>query len=320
MDFIHVYDLHHLLAGRRTPLPLCDILSALDVQKATFHRIRSFMVDCLNAPITNIKGAGYQYAPVDGEKYELPGLWFSSQELIALSLLEQMLESMQPVLVKQLLLPVREKMRELMRAQGVQTDDWQQRLKILPQWQRPCHVDLFTRITQALLQRKQLEIDYKDRQTGIINKRTISPQQLVYYRDNWYLDSWCHLRKGLRTFALDAIQKVNILDKSAKEISAKKRDGHFSTSYGIFAGEPIAIATVEFSAKIGQWVSKEQWHPQQKSEWLPNGHYQLTIPYNNPTELILDIMRYGAEAEVISPVALREQVKAQLKQALEKYS
>ena len=38
------------------------------------------------------------------------------------------------------------------------------------------------------------------------SERTVSPQRLSYYRDNWYLDAWCHLREGLRTFALDAIE------------------------------------------------------------------------------------------------------------------
>ncbi len=320
MDFSHVYDLHHLLSGRRTPLHTNDILNQLDIGRATFQRIKRFMIDSLDAPICTEKGRGYYYNTQHNEQYELPGLWFSAQELIALSLLEQLLETLQPVIVKELLEPVRDKMRKLIEAQGIKSENLQKRLSLLPQWQRPCDATQFARISQALLQRKQLEIEHHNRQSNHQQTRIISPQKLIYYRDNWYLDSWCHLKKGLRTFALDAIQKVNILDKPAKEISAKKRDDHFSTSYGIFAGEPTATATVDFSAKIGQWVSKEQWHPQQKSEWLPNGHYRLTIPYNNPTELILDIMRYGAEVEVISPVSLREQVKAQLKQALEQYS
>ena len=97
MEFSHVYDLHHLLTDRRTPLPLNDILSALEIQKATFYRIRGFMVDCLNAPICNEKGVGYYYENHYPEQpYELPGLWFTAQELTALALLEQLLEASQP--------------------------------------------------------------------------------------------------------------------------------------------------------------------------------------------------------------------------------
>jgi len=47
MDFNHVYDLHHLLSGRRTPLPTAEILNSLEVKRATFDRIRAFMVACI---------------------------------------------------------------------------------------------------------------------------------------------------------------------------------------------------------------------------------------------------------------------------------
>jgi predicted DNA-binding transcriptional regulator YafY len=36
-------------------------------------------------------------------------------------------------------------------------------------------------------------------------EREVSPQRLVHYRDNWYLDAWCHLREDVRSFSIDAI-------------------------------------------------------------------------------------------------------------------
>lgn len=319
MDFNHVYDLHRLLAGRRTPLPTAELLSRLEVTRSTFDRIRSFMVDCLNAPIRNQKGLGYYYDHKQTEQYELPGIWFSAEELMALSLLEELLESLQPVVVKSQLEPIRDKIQKLAEAQGVKSENLQKRLRILPQWQRPCDSELFVRISHALLQRKQLEIVHHNRQENSQLTRIISPQQLIYYRDNWYLDAWCHLRKGLRTFSIDAIQSAKKVELSAKEISGEVLINHYNTSYGIFAGEATAEATLDFSPRIAAWISNERWHPQQKERWTAAGNYRLTFPYNDPRELILDIMRYGAEVEVIAPESLREQVKEQLKEALGKY-
>ncbi len=319
MDFQHVYKLHNLLSKRRTPLSLNDILHTLEIKKATFHRIRSFMIDSLNAPIKNDRGIGYYYDKSNNQNYELPGLWFSAQELIALSLFNQMIETLQPLLVKQLLQPVKEKTEHLMAMQGIKPTDWQQRLKILPQWQRPYNTDNFHKIINALFQRKQLKINYKNRQNNNISTRTISPQQLIYYRDNWYLDCWCHMREELRTFSIDAIEAIKNIPSPAKNINQNDLTTYYSASYGIFSGQPIANAIIEFSKQAIPWVSKEQWHPKQQNTWMENGNLRITIPYSDSRELIKDIMNYGANAEVIAPKELRQQVKQQLQAALEKY-
>ncbi|MBV1877163.1 MAG: WYL domain-containing protein [Pseudomonadales bacterium] len=331
MDINHVYALHHLLSDRRSPLPLNDILHSLEIKKATFHRIKAYMLDCLMAPIRNQKGQGYYYDnQTDQPPYELPGLWFTPQELTALSLLEQLLEASQPAILPKLLLPVKEKMAQLMANQGINQQAYQKRLRIVPQWQRPCDPTTFTLISQALLQRKQLHISYYTRDTNIQSQRTISPQQLVYYRDNWYLDAWCHAKNALRTFAMDQIQTRTAGDKNqtphqqatdnqAIDIAAEQLEQHYSSSYGIFAGQATDIAALKFSAQIAGWVSREQWHPDQTGEWDHNGAYHLKVPYHNPTELILDILRYGPDVEVLAPRSLRQAVKEKISAALEQY-
>ncbi|MGD8236669.1 MAG: WYL domain-containing protein, partial [Chromatiales bacterium] len=130
----------------------------------------------------------------------------------------------------------------------------------------------------------------------------------VHYRDNWYLDAWCHLRKGLRTFALDSIESVEILDKPAKSLSKESLDEHYSSAYGIFSGKAREKAVLRFDAERARWVSKEQWHPHQVCQWHEDGSYVLTVPYNNPTELVMDILRHGHHVEVLEPKGLREQV------------
>lgn len=208
MEFSHIYELHQLLSNRRTPVMLPDILDRLEISKSTFQRVRGFMVDYLGAPIESRRGIGYYYNQENAESYELPGLWFSPQELIALSLMEQLLESLQPALAKELLAPVHKKLEKLMRAQGIDNGGLLRRFRLLPQWQRGCDNKQFVRITEAVLKRERLQIEYLNRQAKTVTQRLVSPQQLVHYRDNWYLDGWCHLRKGLRTFALDAIEKA----------------------------------------------------------------------------------------------------------------
>jgi predicted DNA-binding transcriptional regulator YafY len=55
-------------------------------------------------------------------------------------------------------------------------------------------------------------------------------------------------------------------------------------------------------------VSAEQWHPLQRTGIDDEGRFLLELPYSNPRELMMDILRHGAEVEVLAPATLRSQV------------
>ncbi len=76
--------------------------------------------------------------------------------------------------------------------------------------------------------------------------------------------------------------------------------------FGIFSGQADKTAILEFTKKYFQWVADETWHPEQKGEWLENESYRLQAPYRHSQELLMDILKYGAEAEVVEPVELRQ--------------
>jgi predicted DNA-binding transcriptional regulator YafY len=91
------------------------------------------------------------------------------------------------------------------------------------------------------------------------------------------------------------------------------------SGYGIFAGANHEIAKLKFSPFRARWVSKEVWHPNQKGEAQVDGSYILSIPYSDERELLLDILRQGAEVEVLSPKPLRDKVKVELIKAISHY-
>ncbi|EKE17341.1 MAG: helix-turn-helix type 11 protein, partial [uncultured bacterium] len=89
--------------------------------------------------------------------------------------------------------------------------------------------------------------------------------------------------------------------------------------YGIFSGTVVSQATLRFTPERARWVAAEQWHPAQQAALLPDGSYQLSIPYSNDPELIMDILKYGADCEVIAPTELREKVVCFLREAVGRY-
>ena len=68
-----------------------------------------------------------------------------------------------------------------------------------------------------------------------------------------------------------------------------------------------------------RWIADEIWNPKQRQRVLPDGSLELTIPYAQPRELLMDIQRYGADAEILAPPELRQQMREMLAVALGNY-
>ena len=98
-----------------------------------------------------------------------------------------------------------------------------------------------------------------------------------------------------------------------------KLNTHFSDAYGIFAGKAKHKAEIRFSGSAARWVADEHWHSDQLTKHLPDGGIELTIPYSDPRELIMDILKYGPDAEVIKPAPLRKLIAERTRQTADKY-
>ena len=248
----------------------------------------------------------------------LPGLWFSGNELLALVTLKHLLTHLEPGLLDDHLRPLQARIDQLLASQHLGAGEAAWRIRLLSIASRRKNPRHFQAVAHAVLQRHRLRIDYYNREHDQTSRREISPQRLTHYRDNWYLDAWCHAKKGLRIFAVESIRAVEPLAKPTKTVAESTPNRELASSYGIFVGLPVA-AILRFTAKRARWVAEEIWHPQQQSRWLEDGRYELSVPYSNDKELIMDILKYGADVEVIAPNDLSEAVKNQLSAAASQY-
>ncbi len=111
-----------------------------------------------------------------------------------------------------------------------------------------------------------------------------------------------------------------MLEKPARNVADKKLDEVLGSGYGIFSGKRTAWAKLKFTPERSRWVSAENWHPEQKSSFDKDGNYHFAIPYSDDRELVMGILKYGGDIEVISPQALRERVADALRRAYGRYS
>ena len=106
---------------------------------------------------------------------------------------------------------------------------------------------------------------------------------------------------------------------SELDVADSELDEQLGASYGIFSGAPKGWATILFSAKAARWVADEHWHSKQQGRFLADGRYELKVPYSVSRELLMDVLHYGSDAEIVEPMMLREQAKALLELALSNY-
>jgi predicted DNA-binding transcriptional regulator YafY len=147
----------------------------------------------------------------------------------------------------------------------------------------------------------------------------VSPQRLVHYRDNWYLDAWCHQKEALRSFSLDAMRNAVPVEEAALEIPDAELDRELGAGYGIFSGPEVRTAILRFTPETARWVARERWHSQQEGRFESDGSYTLVLPYSADRELLMDVMRFGPEVEVIDPPELRRSIAATLRKAAAQY-
>ncbi|MEW8032514.1 MAG: YafY family protein [Candidatus Thiodiazotropha endolucinida] len=318
--FDRIFELNRILQTARYPVSRHRLEQELECSRATVKRLIEEMRLYLNAPIVYDRRLnGYRYDPNEGEMYELPGLWFNASELHALLTVQQLLEAVQPGLLESHLQPLRRKIDTLLERQQRQGgESLTNRIRLIRAAARPSG-PFFTLIAGSLAARRRIYLTYYNRSGDTISEREVSPQRLTHYRDNWYLDAWCHLREGIRTFAMDSIRQARQLDYAAKEVEEEQLEHHFADTYGIFSGQANNLAVVRFTPHAAKWVAFEEWHPKQQFHWLEDGRYELTLPYGNPEELLMDLLKYGSDVEIISPPDLRQAIRQRLLDALDNY-
>lgn len=313
------YRIQRILRTRMS-VPMADFLSELEVSRATFKRDIEYMRDRLNIPIEwDRESGGYRFT-AGADASELPGLWLSPREIHSLLAAEQLLASLEPGILGTYLAPLRERLAAVLGDNARSAEEIRRRIRLLPIARRRADPRFMGEVASAVLTRRRLRIAHFNRATGSRSEREVSPQRLVHYRNNWYLDAWCHLRDDVRSFSVDAIQSIEVLDAAAEEVDDTTLDRILAVGYGIFSGRDTQWAVLRFTPVQSRWAAAEEWHPEQRGRFEGDGSYTLEVPYSDHRELLMDILRYGPDVEVLAPPALLDQVRSRAEETVQRYA
>jgi len=178
--------------------------------------------------------------------------------------------------------------------------------------------DLIDRVSEAIVQRKIIEIDYFTMSRKEKTRRKVAPYKIWFFDGSFYLVGNCGLREDIRIFALDRIKSLRSTDESFEMPQDFKVEDFMQTSFGVFHGEPQNVR-IRFEAEVAGYISEKVWHKTQKIKPQKDGSLIFEARVAGTDEIKFWLMTWGSKAEVLSPKGLREEMRIEAEVMVQKY-
>lgn len=175
---------------------------------------------------------------------------------------------------------------------------------------------LWFELSEAIARQRKVKMTYYVASRDEETVREVDPLGLVYYSDHWNLIAHDHLRDDIRNFRLDQIRKLR-----TRFDTFELPDGFDLKEHLRERGEsPDNVrVTVRFRNRAWRWARRQV--PADVEQELPVGDDQteVTFEFENLTYVARWLLRYGTDAEVVAPAALRDRVREQARSVADMY-
>ncbi len=174
-------------------------------------------------------------------------------------------------------------------------------------------------LSQAVLGRRTVRIRYRTGATGRVGRRDLDPYRVWYRATGLYVVGHDHRSREIRTFAVDRIERIEILDRRFEVDPGFDFDRWVAGSFGVIT-EPAARVRLRFDRRWASYVAEHEWHPSQRARRLAGGELELELAVGPTSELRSWILSFGEGVVVLEPESLRREVVEGLRRALGRYA
>jgi proteasome accessory factor C len=170
------------------------------------------------------------------------------------------------------------------------------------------------RINDALRDGKRLHLHYYVPGRDETTERDVDPMRVTVADGRSYLEGWCHRAEAVRTFRLDRIAEVRVLDIPAEvPPQAQLRD----LDAGLFQPSPDdAVVTIALQPS-GAWVS--EYYPCESVDRADDGTSVVRLRTADTRWVRRLMLRLGRSGRVLAPASLADEVREDAVAALERY-
>ncbi|MEU5809896.1 MULTISPECIES: helix-turn-helix transcriptional regulator [unclassified Streptomyces] len=171
---------------------------------------------------------------------------------------------------------------------------------------------VFADVDRAIAERRRLWLRYYSPARDELTERTVDPIRL-FAVGHTYMEGWCHLSEARRTFRLDRVAEIRLLDERSEPPAIEPRD----LSVGLVqpaAEDPQVVVEV---GPAGRWVA--EYYPHDSAEELADGGLRITLRSPDPGSLRRLALRLGRDGRIVSPPELAQSARQAAREALAGY-
>lgn len=294
---------HSKLKAGRYP-KLADLAEKFEISGRQAAREIDFMKNFFSAPIEYLRERNGYYYTESG--FELPNIWLGQEEIVALIISKRISTAIPDQRLKK---KIDFYFKKIASCTDFDFEDLEKRISLKNIHYYTVAPEIFASCAFALAKNRRMRIKYRSAYRDEIHEREISPLHLLLYLGNWHLIAYCHSRGDLRDFVLSRVAEMEILaDLVSEELLARDIKEMIDKHYGIFLQGEEKRVKVRFRGRSVGIVRDQLWFAgQQVAE--EKDSLLLSFPVTDYREVLGDILRFGADAEVLEPAELRELIK-----------
>ena len=176
--------------------------------------------------------------------------------------------------------------------------------------------EVLARVTDAALARRRVEMTYHSASSRRTKQYVVEPLRMTAADGGMYVTAWVPEYDEMRTFALERIKGLGVLDEHFEMRTLPPEP--FANSLGAFSGRP-ELVEIEFDAAVADYVASREWHRSQEIAVRDDGSVLMRLCVSNDTPLRTWILGFGGAARVVAPLALARNIFEEIQSARERY-
>jgi len=311
-----VLEIHGMI--RKGVYPNCSTLAKeIEVTPKTIQRDVNFMRDQLNLPLEyHANERGYYYTK---EVQDFPVLNLSRNDLMALFLARHAMEPLRGTRLESMLAESFQRIANACAGEvSLRWHELDAAFSVKATGVLAADAKLFGDLLDAVMEHKIIRFDYYKLAGSKKELRRVHPYHLAQVEHGWYLLAYDMSRKAMRTFALQRISNLR-MEKSKFERSPDfNASEHLGGGFGVWNYEdktqPAHAVRIRFTGYAARVVSERLWHSTQEIMALKRDGSAIEFRANLTgfEEITRWVLSWGRHAQVVSPAALKNQVRTEL--------
>ncbi|MEA2031125.1 MAG: YafY family protein [candidate division Zixibacteria bacterium] len=167
--------------------------------------------------------------------------------------------------------------------------------------------NFFGIVEEAISQWRCLRMTYESINSGTM-ERIVEPYFMIFRGRAFYFVAYCRLRKEFRTFRVDRVVDMEMIEEKFKHRGNVNPETYFEGSWEIYSGEPVEVV-VRFVGAASRVVLTSTHHTDEIVEKTDEGKVIYRVVTRGLEEIQRWLLGFGGEVEVLEPLELRDSIR-----------